>query len=60
LFKTASNASLKKAVIARGTLKFQVARTQAANAVGKTADDVADEIIAELITQRGYTEVIAP
>ena len=41
-------------------LLFQTARTQAANAVNKTVMQVSQDIRAELISGKGYTEVTAP
>jgi hypothetical protein len=60
LTKAAGGIFVQVASHVEGLLTYQEQRTQAANAVGKTVLAVSQEIRAELISGKGFTEVSAP
>ena len=60
LCKGAGGIFVQVASLVEGRLSFEKNRTQAANAVNKSVLTVSDEIQAELISNKGFTEIAVP
>jgi hypothetical protein len=60
LSKGAGGIFVQVASLVEGQLSYEKSRTQSANAVGKSVLTVSEEIQAELISGKGFTEITAP